>query len=89
MQAEEAEVVACLEGLKHFTNLRRWPATVESDCLHTVQSKSSKGQLKSDCWFFVTLKPVELTARSDQRTSNLTGSLTGPAFKIGVQAVFK
>jgi hypothetical protein len=29
--AEEAEILACLVGLKHLIDLRRWPATVESD----------------------------------------------------------
>jgi hypothetical protein len=36
--AEEAEVLACLEGLKHLINLRQWPAVIESDCLRAVQA---------------------------------------------------
>jgi hypothetical protein len=35
---EEAEILACLEGLKHLINLRQWPAMVESDCLMAVQA---------------------------------------------------
>jgi hypothetical protein len=34
--AEEAEILACLEGLKHLINLRQWPAMVESDCLRAI-----------------------------------------------------
>jgi hypothetical protein len=36
--AEEAEILACLEGLKHLINLRQWPALIESDCLRAVQA---------------------------------------------------
>jgi hypothetical protein len=30
--AQEAEVIACLEGLRHLIAIRRWPAVLESDC---------------------------------------------------------
>jgi hypothetical protein len=36
--AEEAEVLTCLEGLKHLINLRQWPAFLESDCLRDVST---------------------------------------------------
>jgi hypothetical protein len=36
--AEEAEILACPEGLKHLINLRQWPAMVESDCLRAIQA---------------------------------------------------
>jgi ribonuclease HI len=36
--AEEAEVLACLEGLKHLINLRPWPAFLESDYLWDVST---------------------------------------------------
>jgi hypothetical protein len=29
--AEEAEVIACLDGLRHMVHLRQWPAILESD----------------------------------------------------------
>jgi ribonuclease HI len=48
--AEEAEVLACLEGFKHLINLRRWPAILESDCLRAVQNISSQDQNRSECW---------------------------------------
>jgi hypothetical protein len=38
--AEEAETLACLEGLKHPIDLRQWPAMVESDCLRAVRAFS-------------------------------------------------
>jgi ribonuclease HI len=48
--AEEAEVAACLEGLRHLINLRRWPATLESDCLHAVHAISSMDDEQSASW---------------------------------------
>jgi hypothetical protein len=40
--AEEAEILACLEGLWHLIHLSRWPAILESDCLPAVQDISSE-----------------------------------------------
>jgi ribonuclease HI len=34
--AQEAEVIACLEGLRHLIAIRRWPAFLESDCAWAV-----------------------------------------------------
>ena len=45
--AEEAEVLACLDGLRHLINLRRWPATLESDCLRAVMALSSQDEEQS------------------------------------------
>jgi ribonuclease HI len=51
--AEEAEILACLQGLKHLIDLRQWPATVESDCLRAVQALSSSNPENSTSWALV------------------------------------
>jgi ribonuclease HI len=48
--AEEAEVIACLEGLRHLILLRRWPATLESDCLRVVHAITSDKEEQSASW---------------------------------------
>jgi hypothetical protein len=39
--AEEVEVLASLEGLKHLVRLHRWPTTMESDCLRVVKAMNN------------------------------------------------
>ena len=48
--AEEAEMLACLEGLKHLIGLQCWPATLESDCLRVVQTLATQEQDQSGSW---------------------------------------
>jgi ribonuclease HI len=48
--SEEAEILACLEGLQHLITLRRWPAILESDCLRVVQALTSEEVESSPCW---------------------------------------
>jgi ribonuclease HI len=48
--AEEAEVLACLAGLKHLINLQAPHAIMESDCLRTVNTLQSKTKDMSSCW---------------------------------------
>jgi hypothetical protein len=48
--AEEAEILACLEGLKHLINLRQWPAVIESDCLRAVQALTTNSPECSRSW---------------------------------------
>jgi hypothetical protein len=51
--AEEAEVLACLEGIRHLINLQRWPAILESDCLRAVMSISSESVEQSPSWALI------------------------------------
>jgi ribonuclease HI len=51
--AEEAEVIACLDGLRHLVHLRQWPAILESDCLYAVQSISSVSVEQSSSWAII------------------------------------
>jgi ribonuclease HI len=51
--AEEVEMMACLKGLKHLVDLRRWPATLESDCLRVIQMVSGKDHEMSSSWALV------------------------------------
>jgi hypothetical protein len=51
--AEEAEVLACLAGLKHLIDLRQCPATVESDCLRAVQALSLDTPENSSSWALI------------------------------------
>jgi hypothetical protein len=44
---------ACLQGLKHLIELRRWPANLESDYLRAVQTTSSRGHELSSSWALV------------------------------------
>jgi ribonuclease HI len=48
--AEEAEVIACLHGLRQLVELQCWPATIETDCLRAVQAISSDQEERSACW---------------------------------------
>jgi ribonuclease HI len=48
--AEEAEVLACLEGLNHLTQHFLGPAILETDCLHAVQMINDPGKDRSDIW---------------------------------------
>ncbi|KAK1645100.1 hypothetical protein QYE76_062905 [Lolium multiflorum] len=48
--AEEAEVLACLEGLRHLIDLRQWPARLETDCLRVVQGITGHDQNRSLSW---------------------------------------
>jgi hypothetical protein len=51
--AEEAEILACLEGLKHLINLRQWPAVIESDCLRAVQALTTNSPECSRSWALI------------------------------------
>jgi ribonuclease HI len=51
--AEEAEVLACLAGLKHLIDLRQWPAIVESDCFRAVQALSLDTPENSSSWALI------------------------------------
>jgi hypothetical protein len=51
--AEEAEILACLEGLKHLINLRQWPAVIESDCLRAVQAFTTNSPDCSRSWALI------------------------------------
>jgi ribonuclease HI len=46
--AEEAEVLAWLEGLKHLTQHFTGPAILETDCLHAVQMINDPKNDRSD-----------------------------------------
>jgi ribonuclease HI len=48
--AEEAELQACIAGIKHLISIGCDQAIVESDCLRAVQSISSSGQELSSGW---------------------------------------
>jgi ribonuclease HI len=48
--AEEAEVLACLEGLKHAINLQGASVTVESDCARIVQVLTEANRDSSPSW---------------------------------------
>ncbi|KAK1696634.1 hypothetical protein QYE76_013331 [Lolium multiflorum] len=48
--AEEAEALACLEGLKSIQLLYYDRAVVESDCLSVVQALTSDDRNLSHCW---------------------------------------
>jgi ribonuclease HI len=48
--AEEAEALACLEGLKNIQSLYCDRAVVESDCLRVVQALTSDDRNLSHCW---------------------------------------
>jgi ribonuclease HI len=50
MCAEEAEVHAVIAGLKQFIDLRRWPATLESDCLRATRMLSNTDLDRSVSW---------------------------------------
>jgi hypothetical protein len=39
--AEQAEVIACLEGLKNVIDQHFWPATIETDYSHVLQAVAS------------------------------------------------
>jgi ribonuclease HI len=41
--AEEAEVQACLMGMKHLIDLQCWAAILESDCLRAIQAINADG----------------------------------------------
>jgi ribonuclease HI len=51
--AEEAEVLACLAGLKHLIGLRQWPAILESDCLRAIQALSLDSPESSSSWALI------------------------------------
>ena len=51
--AEEAEILACLEGLKLLISLRCWPASVESDCLRAVEALSMDTNDRSRSWALI------------------------------------
>jgi hypothetical protein len=51
--AEEAEMLASLEGLKHLVRLHRWPATLESDCLRVAQAMNNPTTEPSSYWLSV------------------------------------
>jgi hypothetical protein len=36
--SEEAEILTCLDGLRHLVHLQHWPAFLDSDCLRAVNS---------------------------------------------------
>jgi hypothetical protein len=48
--AEDVEVLACLEGLKHLINLRQWPTFLESDCLWAVSTFHHAEPDRSGSW---------------------------------------
>jgi ribonuclease HI len=48
--AEEAEVLACLEGLKHAINLQGAAVTVETDCARVVNVISEANKDNSPSW---------------------------------------
>jgi hypothetical protein len=48
--AWEAEIQACLEGLKCLISLKRWPAVLESDCLRAVQALCGRDTDLSRSW---------------------------------------
>jgi hypothetical protein len=43
-------MVACLDGLKHLVDLRRWPATLESDYLRVTQMVEANDHVMSSSW---------------------------------------
>jgi ribonuclease HI len=47
---EEAEVHAILAGIKQLINMRRWPATIESDCSRAVQMCMPSMFDRSEVW---------------------------------------
>jgi hypothetical protein len=51
--AGEAEVLACLAGLKHLIGLRQWPAILESDCLRAIQALSLDSPESSSSWALI------------------------------------
>jgi ribonuclease HI len=51
--ADDAEIQACLQGLKHLIALRWWPVTLECDCLRAVQTRSSRGREFSCSWALI------------------------------------
>jgi hypothetical protein len=51
--AEEAEILACLEGLRQLTLLQRWTAFLESDCLRPVHAISSNSEEQSASWALI------------------------------------
>jgi ribonuclease HI len=48
--AEEAEVLACLQGLKSLIRLQAPYGILESDCLRTVKTLQCKVKDTSSCW---------------------------------------
>jgi ribonuclease HI len=53
VSAEEAEMMACLGGIKHLVGLQRGPAIVESDCLRVIQTISTNEQGRTSSWALV------------------------------------
>jgi ribonuclease HI len=51
--AEDAEILACLEGLKHLISLRRWPAILETDCMRAAAALSSNLPDQSNSWALI------------------------------------
>jgi ribonuclease HI len=50
MCAEEAEVHAIIAGLEHLIDLRRWPASLESDSLRATRVLTSSDVDRSMSW---------------------------------------
>jgi ribonuclease HI len=50
ISAEEAEIQAVVAGLKHLINLRRWPASLETDCLRVVHVLAGSDKDRSGSW---------------------------------------
>jgi hypothetical protein len=48
--AKEAEILACLEEMKHLSNVACDKGIVESDCLREVHVLNDVCQYKSPCW---------------------------------------
>jgi hypothetical protein len=48
--AEEAEVTTCLEGLRHLTVIRRWPASLESNCAWAVHAIIDEAEVCASNW---------------------------------------
>jgi ribonuclease HI len=48
--AEEAEVLACLEGLGHLIQYFAGQGILETDCLRAVQVLNAKDRDRSECW---------------------------------------
>jgi hypothetical protein len=48
--AEEAEILACLQGLRLLISKQCSSGVVESDCLRVFQTLRSEGDDRSPCW---------------------------------------
>jgi hypothetical protein len=57
--AEEAKVIACVEGLRQLISICRWPAMLESDCYNAVHAITDTCQVRSTSWA-ATLEAREL-----------------------------